>query len=163
VLPIATIALVFSAAGCSTTTHGQQSTPTASPVAARTVDRCAVKTHGVRLAARLDYDGDDLLPPRGITPRTSAAEAKKLLLTSPALELPAHHKPIEVFAVYDHLNVRRPVWVLLVHNVPAISLGPAPSPGAARGVEDAVNILDDRTRKPVSLLLGLPNGCKQSA
>ncbi|HTR69578.1 MAG TPA: hypothetical protein VMH41_05060 [Mycobacteriales bacterium] len=110
---------------------------------------------GHQLMARLAFGNDVFLAPHGVTPRTSATEATARLLADPAASSLGHHHRQEVFAIYQHLGTRRPVWLLLAHGVPSI--------GSLSGkveMHDIVDILDDRTQRPLSMIDALPNGGK---
>jgi hypothetical protein len=152
-LPFATIATMFAAASCGATNQ-HHSTPPTSQAAATPTDPCKVEVRDDRLAARVVYGGEPFLPPAGLQPRTSAVDAKRILLTNPGSSALGHRRRQEFFAIYRHLGTPRPVWVLLEHNVPG-------SGSLSNEIvkQDLLFILDDRTSKPMALLESLPAGC----
>ena len=158
---IAASALACAITGCSTASAPQRSGAAYGATTTNHTDRpdpCLAEVRGKRLVARLAYGGDVFLPPNGITPRTTAAVARATLLADPSVSLLGHHHhQQEIFAIYQNFKGRRPVWILLEHQVP--------SSGSLSGSivkHDLVDILDDRTRQPVAVIDALPDGCRHS-
>lgn len=154
---IVVITIGCATASCSTSTVHRQAAP-ARPAAATHVAAaahpCRVHVRGHRLTARVAYADDAFLPATGITPHTSAATARADILADPSSSFLGHRHWREIFAVFQNFKGRRPVWLLLERHVPGSS-----SLSSTIVKQDVIDMLDDRTRRPVAILEGLTDGC----
>jgi hypothetical protein len=165
---IAACALVSATASCSEASAPDRPTAHASvmaPSSAASTDRvgradpCRAEVRGDRLVARPAYGGDVFLPPNGISPRTSPAAARATMLADPSASCPLGHRhQQEIFAIYQNFKGRRPVWLLLEHHVPSSG-----SLSNKIANHDLVDILNDHTRRPVSILDALPDSCRPTS
>jgi hypothetical protein len=147
---LALFASVLAVVGCSGNSghpsHGPVAMPTGLPAVAAT--KCEASIHANRLTNRLAYGNDVFLPAGQVQPRRSAGEARRALLLDPSASYLGHgHRQYEFFARYTDFSGSRPVWVLLEHDVPSSgSLSNKLIPA------DVLDILDDRTGRPIAIL-----------